>query len=88
MVINKKSKYYYEGPVKQFGSIISKKWSGVTWAPSEAKALANLSYQYKKEHKMNAGTKIELNEDYILELSAIEDDYQYYDEEMRRMIYG
>lgn len=87
MTINKKSKYLYEGPVKQFGSVISRKWSGVTWAPSESKALANLSYQYKKEHNMVVGTRIDLNPDYILELSAIEDDYQYYDDDMRRMIY-
>lgn len=87
MTMKKKSKYFYSGPVKLFQNTISSHWEGVTWAVSEAKALCNLSYQYKIEHHMLADTNISLNRDYICELSTIDDDgYIYYDFDMRRMI--
>ena len=86
MTIRKSSKYFYKGPVKSFGETKTSCWEGVTWAPSEAKALANLSYRYKTERKLQPGAKIELNPDYIMELSAVQEDYEYYDEEMRRML--
>ena len=39
--------YSYDGPVMQFGKCIADRWKGVTKAPTEAKARANLMYQFK-----------------------------------------
>jgi hypothetical protein len=69
-----KSKFYYDGPVCQFGKLISENWHGETWATSEAKALSNLSYQFKTEANLLPGSKIELSDDYMREVSAIEGD--------------
>lgn len=88
MTITKKSKWAYKGPVKLFDHIINSNWEGATWAPSEAKALANLSYQFKSKNGMVPGTRISLNKDYLFETTSLNDDYEYYDEEMRRMIDG
>lgn len=73
MMISKKSKFEYKGPVTSFDRVITESWIGVTWAPSEAKALANLSYQYKKEHNLIVGTRIDLSADFLREVSSIED---------------
>lgn len=53
-------KYVYEGPVKEFDRIISERWSGETWAVSEAKARSNLTYRYKKSTGRAASSKITL----------------------------
>lgn len=83
-----KSKFEYCGTVRQFGQILTGNWKGTTWAPTEAKALSNLAYQYKYQHGFSPGTKILLNPLCLREVSRIEekDDYEYYDEGMRRMI--
>lgn len=39
--------YEYDGPVMQFSKCIADRWKGITKAPSEAKARANLTYQFK-----------------------------------------
>lgn len=70
-----KSKFVYEGPVCQFGRLLTNKWRGETWATSERKALSNLSYRFKTEHNMVAGAKIELDADFMHESTAIEDEY-------------
>lgn len=69
--MDKKSKFVYEGPVWLFDTILDYNWIGETWAPTEAKALSNLSYQYKSSHNFVPGTKIELSEDYIKEVSTL-----------------
>ena len=69
-----KSKFVYDGPVCQFGKLIMQKWHGETWATSERKALSNLSYRFKTEHNMVAGSKIDLDADFMHESTAIEDD--------------
>lgn len=54
-------KYIYEGPVvDQFGFCIMSNWRGETYAPSKAKALSNLKYQYKNKFNRSVNTKIEL----------------------------
>lgn len=53
-------KYVYDGPVKEFGSIVSHRWKGETTAPSEAKAKSNLAYQFKKQNNKIPATKITL----------------------------
>ena len=44
--------YFYDGPVVQIGRCIEPNWLGYTKAPTEARARSNLTYQFKKEHKM------------------------------------
>ena len=53
-------KYLYCGPVKEFDRVISNKWEGETYAPSEKKARSNLSYRYKKEYGKSSNAKITL----------------------------
>ena len=52
--------YIYEGPVKQFDTVILRDWSGKTYAPSEKKARANLIYQFKKQYNKSQSAKITL----------------------------
>lgn len=53
-------KYSYDGPVKQFDTIIDNRWRGDTIASSEAKARSNLVYRYKIEHGKVPSAKITL----------------------------
>lgn len=53
-------KYSYDGPVMEFDRIIAEHWRGETAAPSEEKAKINLAYQFKKENKRIARTRISL----------------------------
>jgi hypothetical protein len=69
----KKSKYRYHGPVYGYGGKYIEDWDGETWAPSEAKALANLSFRYKTNRGLQPGTKINLDADCLFETTAIED---------------
>lgn len=69
-----KSKFFYDGPVTSFGKLITDNWHGETWAVTEAKALSNLSYQYKSSNNLIPGSRIELSADYMREVSAIEGD--------------
>lgn len=55
------NKYIYDGPVKEFGTIISERWQASTYAISEAKARSNLIYRYKKMHGKDASAKITLS---------------------------
>ena len=52
--------YKYSGPVNQFGKEITSKWSGYTYAVSEAKARSNLSFQFKKQFGLAYTAKISL----------------------------
>jgi len=52
--------YTYEGPVVAFGKVVSNKWKGETVATSRSKALSNLAYQFKKDAKLVAATRINL----------------------------
>lgn len=68
-----KSKFHYKGPVFKVGTYIGD-WEGDTWAPSEAKALANLCFRYKTTHNLVPSAKISLDADSLSETTAIEDD--------------
>lgn len=89
MIMSKKSKFEYKGPVKTFNDVLTSSWTGVTWAPSEAKALANLAYQYKKERGFTPGYQINLSPDFLREVSSIEEDigdgYAYHDQEWKEV---
>lgn len=52
--------YSYKGPVTSFGRVLTDYWEGETNAVSEAKARCNLAYQFKKQNKRSAGSRIEL----------------------------
>lgn len=54
------NKYSYDGPVKEFDTIITDHWKGETVAPTESKAKSNLAYQFKKQTKRIPATKITL----------------------------
>lgn len=53
-------KYVYEGPVFEFDRMLVDRWRGETTAPSEKKALSNLTYQYKMKNNRVAGAKVTL----------------------------
>ncbi len=52
--------YSYDGPVMMFDTCVADRWKGTTYAASERKARANLSYQYKKRNKRVAGSRVTL----------------------------
>lgn len=68
-----KSKFHYNGPIYKHEKYIGT-WEGDTWAVSESKALANLSYRYKTTHNLLPGAKIVLDPEYLFETTAIEDE--------------
>ena len=72
-----KSKWHYDGPVYRYNKYIGE-WTGDTWANSESKALANLSYRYKTEHKLTMASGIKLEMDALRETTAIEDEGEEY----------
>ena len=53
-------KYSYDGPVMEFDNCIDSHWKGKTMASTDAKARANLTYQYKKMHGRVPSAKISL----------------------------
>lgn len=52
--------YLYDGPVMEFSTCIARRWTASTYAPSEAKARNNLTYQFKKQFNRTPNTKISL----------------------------
>lgn len=52
--------YSYNGPVLEFDKVVANCWQSQTYAVSEAKARANLVYQFKKETGKVPRTKITL----------------------------
>lgn len=59
--------YTYKGPVVAFGKVVSNKWKGETIATSRTKALSNLAYQFKKDAKLVATTRINLVDKFLKE---------------------
>lgn len=53
-------KYTYDGPVLEFDRVVTNRWTSTTIAPTEKKARSNLAYQYKKQFRKVANTKITL----------------------------
>ena len=54
------SLYFYDGPVQEFNRFATNRWVASTYAESENKAKANLSYRFKKENNKLPSTKITL----------------------------
>lgn len=82
-----KSKFKYDGPVYRCGKYICN-WTGITWAVSEAKALANLSYRFKTESKLLPGTKIDLDPDYLSEATAVDESFEQYHQMTIEEVFG
>lgn len=57
------NKYAYDGPVFVFDKMVTAKWKGETYAPSESKARSNLGYQFKKKNNYISSSKITLTGD-------------------------
>lgn len=53
-------KYVYDGPVMSFNMLLADHWKGETVAPSEKKALSNLTYQFKVKNNRIASSNIKL----------------------------
>lgn len=82
-----KSKFKYDGPVYRCGKYICN-WMGITWAVSEGKALANLSYRFKTENRMTPGTKIDLDPDYLSEATAVDEAFEQYHQMTIEEVFG
>ena len=54
------NRYIYDGPVMEFGKMITDRWRGETCAASPTKAKSNLVYQFKKQNNRIPGSKITL----------------------------
>jgi len=52
--------YAYEGPVMEFERCVQHHWEAKTRAPSEAKALSNFTFRWKKENGREPWCKITL----------------------------
>lgn len=51
-------RYFYEGPVLEFGRLVAEHWRGETIASSKRKARSNLAYQFKQATNRTPRTKI------------------------------
>ena len=58
--------YLYDGPVTSFGTMVTNRWKGSTYAMSDRKAKSNLAFQYKKQRHLQPGSKIELPGEVIM----------------------
>lgn len=63
--MSEKKLYIYEGPVMQFNKVIQDIYRNGTQAISEARALANLQFSYKRKKKMSSNAKIQLDGRYL-----------------------
>ena len=70
-----KTVYRYKGPVFQFDRLVANEWTGETMAVSPEKALANLSYQFKKNNGLLPTARVTLSKEkkYLTEVSYIMD---------------
>ena len=59
--------WHYRGPVYRFEHIHSYIWDKYTMAPTEAKALSNLSSKYKKENGLAQTARIDLDKTFLHE---------------------
>ena len=57
--------FCYCGSVKEFDSVVSSNWKGITKAVSEKEARSNLAYQYKRQHGKSLSCKITLPGDLV-----------------------
>lgn len=53
-------RYFYKGPVCEFGRCAQNNWTGETMAVSESKARSNLIFQWKKKNNRSTSSKVTL----------------------------
>ena len=61
----KKWKWRYKGPVLKFNDIIATDFEMETIAESKGKAIAQMTYRFKKDHNLEANTRITIKEDLV-----------------------
>lgn len=54
------ARFIYEGPVMEFGKLLTDRWKGETITPTESKARSNLIYQFKRQNNRIVGSRITL----------------------------
>lgn len=60
-------KYVFKGSVYVQGYLADDGWKAETFAQSDAKALSNIKYQYKKKNYINIRTPVDLRGSLIAE---------------------
>lgn len=63
----KMNKYIYNGPVTLYGKCVDSHWYGITYATTKAKALSNLTYQFKTQIGATRNTAYKLDRNYLEE---------------------
>lgn len=53
-------RYSYKGPVCEFGRVVASMWTAETCAPTAAKAISNLAFQFKRDYNKTKTAKITL----------------------------
>ena len=51
-------RYYYDGPVCEFGKVVQERWYSETVATSEQKARSNLAFQWKNYYGRPKNAKV------------------------------
>lgn len=65
-------RWFYNGPVYDVNDcVLSFNYQAYTSAPSKEKAIANLTYKWKRHHELDVTTKVYLLEDYLKEGNGI-----------------
>ena len=59
------SRYYYQGPVCENGKLVMASWYDETVAKTQAKAISNMVYHFKKGYNKPLNTKIVIDPKYI-----------------------
>lgn len=62
-----KYKYTYKGPVLKFNTVVATDYKMETIAESKQKAIAQMTYRFKKDHNLAANTRITIKEDLVKE---------------------
>lgn len=60
-----KFKFTYKGPVLMFDKVVATDYKFETIAENKKKAVANMKYQFKKDHNLVQTSKIALREDLV-----------------------
>lgn len=60
-----KYKFYYKGPVLKFNTIVATEYQMETIAESKEKAIAQMTYRFKRDHNLVPNTRITIKEDLV-----------------------
>lgn len=62
----KKWKWKYKGPVLKFNTLVAAEFEMETIAESKQKAIAQMTYRFKKDHNLVPSTRITIKEDLVV----------------------